>query len=215
MKDNRDLQQVLRIDAKNVFLEVMLSGLIYDKVLVNFKSYDLNQPSGSRTQAEIGIFMDMYDAELFARDIMSGRIFKLAQKAVREAHEKKSKYPNHVYESLGGIPGKKQPDGIPIARVLQLSPGSDLPWVFCAKQGPGHETKEGLIVLDHADQTIRVPMYDESLKKFAIALERVTRIWEQLRFMPVREEPMRIAQARRQQVIDNAKERSARRNGTY
>lgn len=210
MKDNRDLEQVLRIDGKNCFLEVMLSGLGFDKVLLNFKQYDANLPSGQRSKGDIGIFMGIYEAELFARDVMSGRIPKMGAKALKVAKDTGKQYADVIYMSQGGTPAKNRPDGIAIARVMELSPGTRQPWVLCAKQGKAHETPEGLIVMNGApDTTIRVPMVNDKLKTLALAIETVVRVWEQLRFIPVAAPMMKAAQDRRQEVLDKVKAEAA------
>lgn len=213
MKDNRDLEQVLRIDGKSVFMEVMLSGLPYDKVLLNFVSYDATAAAGARASGSVGIFIDILDAQVLAHDILGGRISALGQKSKKHAQETGAKYPDPVYESLGGIPGKRCPDGVPVARVFQISPGTTQPWVFCAKQGKGHETDKGLIVLDKLEHAVRVPMTNAMLKKFAFSLQAVYDVWVMTRFTSVIKPVMQQALARRQQTIDAAKAASASRSG--
>ena len=211
MKDNRDLAQVYRIDGRNCFCEIMLDGLPYDKVLLNFKSYDLSKAEGTRTVADNSIFMDIYTAEVFARDILSGRMATLAKIARKKAKDAGSKYPEAVFENLGGTPAKRRPDGIALARVLNLVPGVAQPWILCAKQGPGHETKEGLIVMDKQEQLVRVPVAsDQKLKEIALSVERVTRLWEQYRFGPVVAPMMETARKRREEAIAQSKAASLR-----
>lgn len=209
-KDERDLEQVFRIDSGNSFVEVMLTGLPYDKLLLNFKQYDKTQAAGNRTTGEIGIFMGIYEAQRLSRDIMSGRIATLGKMEIDKAKKANLKYAGAVFTSQGGTSARRRPDGIAIARVFTLSPGARQPWVLCAKQGKAHETPEGLIVMDgQPEVTIRVALSNEKLKELALSIETVVRTWEQLRFVPVAAPMMRIAQERRQEAIDKAKAASS------
>lgn len=207
MKDTRDLEQVLRIDGKGCFVETMLTGLPYDKVMLGFKAYDRTASPGNRSKSDIAIFMDMYEAQRLSRDILSGRISTLGKIAKEKAKAEGKQYPSAVFENQGGTPAKRTANGVAIARVFAILPGASQPWVLAAKQGKAHETPEGLIVMDgKPDTTIRVPVSNEKLKEFALAIETVVRIWEQLRFVPVAAPMMKMAQERRQEAISKAKE---------
>lgn len=209
MRETRDLEQVLRLDGRGCFVEIMLSGLPFDRVLLNFCQYDPSQIAGARQTGSVGIFLDIYDAQVLAGDILSGKISALGKKSKAKAAAAGSKYPDKVYESLGGTPAKRAPNGVAVGRVFQILPGASQPWILCAKQGPGHETKEGLIVLDKPETTIRVPMSNVNLKKVAYALQTCGRVWEINRFVPVIKPAMQQAQARRQEAIDQVKAASA------
>lgn len=206
MKDGRDLEQVYRLDGKNCFVENILNGLPYDKVLLNFCQYDKSAAKGQRRRGEVGIFMDIYEAQVFSRDIMSGRIAQLGRASQEKAKREGKKYADAVFESQGGTPAKKTPNGIAIARSFTLSPGASQPWVLCARQGKAHETSEGLIVMDGVPETtIRVPASSAKLKEFALSIETVVRIWEQLRYVPIAAPMVQAAQDRRRSIIDQAK----------
>lgn len=211
-KETRDLEQLIRIDGRGCFLEAMLSGLGIDKMLLNFVEYDASASQGHRQKNMISFYMDVYVAKRLSLDILSGRIAKLGSGARKKAKEDNQRYVGPVFEQLGGTPARNTSNGVPIARQLTISPGASQPWVFCAKQGPGHETAEGLIVMDEIKTTIRVPMSNEKLKELGIALGTAFDLWANLRFMPVIAAMMKMAQDRRQEAIDAKKAASAERN---
>ena len=49
-------------------------------------------------------------------------------------------------------------------------------------------------------------------KEFALALDTTKRLWEQLRYVPVLSEGMRMAEDRRREAIEKAKAENARAN---
>lgn len=209
-KDARSLEQVYRADGVGCFIELMLNGLPYDKALLNFRQYDKNAAKGQRSKGDIGIFLDVYEAQVLSRDIMSGRIATLGQMERARAQKEGRKYPNPVYTNQGGTSAKRSATGSAIARVFEITPGASQPWVLCAKQGKAHETPEGLIVMDgKPDTIIRVPVSNSKIKEFALAIETIVRVWEQLRFVPVAAPMMDMAMERRKEAIDRAKSDAA------
>ena len=215
MKDNNSLEQVFRLDARAAFAEVMLTGLPYDKAMINFVNYNASAPQGQRSTGEVAIWINIYEAQRLARDILSGRIAKLGEKAKKAAASAGKKYPDAVFTSIGGTGSKRAGDQGIVAREFTISPGSSQPWVLCAKQGKAHETDRGLIVMDGTPQiAIRIACSNDKLKEFALAVETVERIWEQLRFIPAASELMRVANDRRQAAIDAAKAAAAERTAS-
>lgn len=210
MKDRAALEQVMRIDGRNCFAELMMSAIGLDKVTLRFKSYDPSKPAGQRSTGDVSIYMGMYEALRLSRDILSGRVARMGKREREKAAKANSKYPGDVWLSQGGTPSKYSATGRPVARTFSIAPGSNQPWVLCAKQGDAHETKEGLIVMDgNPKVAVRVPCSDERLKELALAIETVVRVWEQLRFGPVCLEAMEMARARREKAISAAKAASS------
>lgn len=209
-KDARSLEQVYRADGKNCFFELLLDGLPYDKAAINFLAYDPTAAPGQRGKGGVTIFLAMYEAQVLSRDIMSGRIATLGRMAQEHAKQSGNQYAGAVFSSQGGTPAKRSATGTAIARVFEITPGASQPWVLCAKQGKAHETPEGLIVMDgKPDTIIRVPASNEKLKEFALAIETIVRVWEQLRFVPVAAPMMDMAMERRKEAIDQAKSDAA------
>lgn len=208
-KETRDPEQIYRIDGKSVFCEVMATGLGIDKVNINFVEYDVNSPLGQRIKNRVNFFIPVFAAKRLSMDILSGRIPQLGRLAKKKAKEQGEKYASAVFEQLGGTPSKYAKDGIPVARSFTIAPGVSQPWILCATQGPGHETKEGLIVMDKCESKVRIPATNEKLKELAIAIETAYNIWVQLRFVPVVAPMMQVANQKRADAINEKKAASA------
>ena len=187
----------------------MASGLGIDKVLINFVEYNTGSAKGQRIKNSIGFYISTFAAKRLSMDIMSGRIAKLGKLSRSKAQKENKKYSDDVYMQQGGTPSAYAKDGIPVARQFTITPGAQQPWILCARQGPGHETKEGLIVMDKCEQTIRVPLTSEKLKELAIALDTAYDIWAQLRFVPVVAPMMNAANQKRKDAVDARKAASA------
>jgi len=212
-KASRDPEQVYRIDGRNVFCEVMASGLGIDKALVNFVEYNTAAAQGQRIKGSIGFYMPVITAKRLSQDILSGRISTLGKMSREKAKQENKQYPQAVFEQLGGKSSAFNNGGPPIARSFTISPGTSKPWVLCAKEGPGHETKEGLIVMDTCQTTVRVAVDNDKLKEFAIALNTLYDVWVQLRFVPVIAPMMQAANEQRQEAVNRRKAASAAAQG--
>lgn len=209
MKNSRDAEQILRIDGKGVFMEVTTNGLPIDKVYFGFVQYNKEAEKGQRTSGSIGIYINVLEAQVLARDIMSGRLASMKKVEMKRLEESGEKYANPVYSKQGGTPAASN-NGQAIARLFEITPGSSQPWILCAKQGKAHETKEGLIVMDgKPETTIRIPCTDISLKQFALAIEAAAQTWIQLRFVPATAPAMQVAMEKRMEAINKAKADSA------
>lgn len=178
--------QVYRSDGKNCFCEILCNALSIDKAVINFISYDASKPKGSRETGSISIFMDILDAGVLAKNIFSGRLAKLAADSKSKAAKEGKKYPEPVYFLMGGTPAKNTPDHKAICRQLRIVPGNAKPWVLEASMGLGKESKEGLISMDGVPTSvIRIPLDDEGLKRFAVAMELMNNLWVNAKFAPV------------------------------
>ena len=209
MRNTRDAEQVLRIDGKGVFVEVTTNGLPIDKVYFGFVQYNKSAEKGNRASGNINIYMNVLEAQVLARDIMSGRLAALKVKELKRMQKSGEKYANPVYSKQGGTPAASN-NGQAIARLFEITPGSSQPWILCAKQGKAHETQEGLIVMDgKPETTIRVPCSDVALKQFALAIEAAVQTWIQPRSVPATAPAMQVAAEKRKEAIDKAKADSA------
>ena len=209
MRNTRDAEQVLRIDGRGAFVEVTTSGLPIDKIYFGFVQYNKSAEKGSRTSGNIKIYMNILEAQVLARDIMSGRLAGLKMKELKRMQKAGEKYANPVYSKQGETPAASN-NGQAIARLFEITPGSSQPWILCAKQGKAHETSEGLIVMEgKPETTIRVPCSDIALKQLALAIEAAVMTWVQLRFVPAAAPAMQVAAEKRKEAIDKAKADSA------
>ncbi len=211
MKDSRDLKQIYRVDGRGCFMEVTGEGLPLDKVHIRFVQYNAKAEKGNRMSQSIDFFINPFTAGVLQNDIMSGRMAALAKKEMAKTKAENRRYANSIYMKQGGTPSKRSATHTPIAKTFEITPGSSQPWVLVAKQGPGHETPQGLIVMDKAEATIRVPMSNDMFKEFALALDTTRRLWEQMRFIPVLSESMKMAEERRREAIEEAKAANAKK----
>lgn len=174
MAREKDPRQIIRLDGKNCFLEVMNSAFAIGKVQINFREYDEKQQKGNRFTKEIDLFMDMDKFLVFANDIMSGKVAKMAEAEKARAKQESEKqgktvYPRELDEftDMGGMNAenlkksderrKKNefkpysqmysiPEGKCLSRQLKLVPGLKAPFMLKGEVGIGEESDTGLIV---------------------------------------------------------------------
>ena len=91
MRNTRDAEQVLRLDGRGVFVEVTTNGLPIDKAFFGFVQYNKNAEKGSRTSGSINIYMNVLEAQVLARDIMSGRLATLKKIELKRMKEKEQR----------------------------------------------------------------------------------------------------------------------------
>ena len=204
------LGQILRIDGKNCFAEVMVDALCIDKVMINFISYNASNAKGSRETGHVSIYLNIFEARVLAGDIISGKLLrdakeKEAQAAAKAAlPENKGKriYPEASFISLGGTSGNNTPDKKPISRQFLISKGVSMPWVMEANSGPGKTIGKGLIAPDGFPTTrVRLGMKDDMLKQFAYALQMCCDLWAQAKFLPVLEPAFAETRAQTQSAL--------------
>lgn len=167
--------QIIRLDGKNVFLEVMNSAFEIGKVNINFIEYDVNQEKNSRIKQSIPIYIDMDKMLVLINDILSGRISALA----KAEKAKGNKWANAIYTDLGGVSaknlearGKARPDGMSLSRQFKITPGDKMPWILSGEMGAGKENDKGLIVPQgKAENLVRVPLSDDDFKRLAIVVK--------------------------------------------
>ncbi|OAA87796.1 hypothetical protein [Clostridium ljungdahlii] len=174
-----NINQILRIDGKNVFLEVMNNAFQINKVQINFVKYDLKLEKNSRQLINISLYIDIDKILILANDILSGRLAALAKQANNIKEKSGYKYCKEIYADIGGVSavklkerGKERPDGKCLFRRFKITPGDKVNWIFSGEIGAGEESETGLIIpQDKPEEIVRVPLNDEDLKKFALVLK--------------------------------------------
>lgn len=213
--NNMSPTQVIRIDGRSQFLEVMASALPIDKVLINFVQYNKAAEQGKRATGSIQIYISIFEAARFASDILTGRIPKEGERRKKEEQEKGNKYFSSIFSSMGGISARNRPDHIAVSRQFKVAPGSSQPWVLSAEIGPGKENETGLIVPNYQqpDLVIRVPLTDEKLKELALAINLLVQIWGIEKFGSLISKPMEEKRNLLLENIRKAKEGKGNGNG--
>lgn len=168
-------KQIIRFDGRDTFFEVMANAFSIDKVQINFRKYDATKTAGSKFTQSVDIFVNVEEALVLSQDILSGKI-----NALGEAEKAKgAKYPQPVWQSMGGIGADKakerglRADGMALSRVLKLAPGSAKPFVFTAESGKGEQNEKGLIVPRYGtspENRIMVALTGDQLKQFALLI---------------------------------------------
>lgn len=180
------LNQIIRFDGRNVFVEVLDWSLPIGKVILAFREYDLSRPKGEKFVKEIDIFMDVAEFETLAHDISFRFIDRVARKAREVQQAGNYKYCKEIYTDMGGTPFERlskekkatRPDMKDESRLFKITPGDKVPWILSAESGPGKRMETGLIAPDgKPDVIIRVPLSDKDFRKFAIAVNNEIQAW--------------------------------------
>lgn len=179
------LNQIIRFDGRNVFVEVLDSAFEIGKIMLGFKEYDLSRPQGERFVNEVTIYMDITEFETLAHDIMFRFIDRKAKQAREIQKTGNYKFCKEIYFDMGGTTleslakrNQSRPDNKDESRVFKITPGDKMPWILSAEKGAGKRTETGLIAPDgKPDVTIRVPLSDEDFRKFAIVVNNEIQAW--------------------------------------
>lgn len=177
MKDfsKKSVEQIIRVDGKDAFVEIMNSSFEIGKVKLGFNSYDTTKAEGSRIKANVDIYMDIPDFLTLLHSVETGCLHKKIEAERAKAEEERKKgnkyYEQAVYTKQGGTSaaslakkGKSRADGMSEARILNILPGQRTYAVLEAQKGPGIEDDNGLIIprfKDHKPEArIFIPIKD-------------------------------------------------------
>lgn len=162
--------QVIRIDGKNCFVEIMTGQFHKGKVILNFEQYDDTKAKGERTVARITYFMPFDKFLQLEQDVKSGKLAKLAEK-----EKLANKYPNAIYTDLTGTSSEllkrnnqARPDGHSESRQLKIIPGLKADFMFQAEKGPGEKSDKGIIKPlygNKPEQKVAIPMSGNDIKR--------------------------------------------------
>jgi hypothetical protein len=172
-------QQIIRFDGKNVFVEIMNSAFAIGKVQLNFIEYDTSKEAKNRQTKNIPIYIDTDKFLLLTQDILSGRMSHLSKQAIEAKNKGGFKYAKEIYQDLGGVSaenlkrrGKERPDGMSMSRQFKITPGDKIPWILSAEVGAGKEDDKGLIVPQgRPEEAVRVALSDDDFKKLALVVQ--------------------------------------------
>ena len=147
MPEERNLQQIIRKDAKNCFVESLSDSFDKGKAHFSFATYDLNKPTGNRQTNCVHIYISIPELLELCRKLTCGELRYLWQE------RKKAGDSRPIQEWLGGTSaeklaqyGKPRPDGKSLSRVAKLLAGQKSDFLFIADSGPGEKDARGLIV---------------------------------------------------------------------
>jgi hypothetical protein len=188
-RKTRNFNQIIRVDGKNCFFEIMNNAFPINQVLINFVEY--NPASGNKQLKKIPIYIKIPEFLYITHSFLSYRFLKEAgikkqeknckvEEAKKQGKEIKYIYTQEVYKHLGGVSVKQVKenrtkilesiiypvnisDGKAISKQFKIVPGDKLPWVFSAELGEGEEKENGLIAPLRPQVAIRVPMEESTI----------------------------------------------------
>ena len=81
MPEERNQNQIIRIDARNCFVESLNDSFGFGKAHFTFASYDLSKPSGQRQTNSIQIYIDIAELLELCRKLAGGELRYMMQNA--------------------------------------------------------------------------------------------------------------------------------------
>ena len=147
--EDRNKAQIIRVDAKNCFVESRSDSFEIGKAHLEFATYDTSRPSGQRQTNDVHIYIDLPEFLCLAQEALTGMLHNRA----RQQKARKDNKP--LYQSLGGTSadklaqyGRVRADGKSLSRTVKLlySDKKDDFYLFVADSGPGETDSKGLIV---------------------------------------------------------------------
>lgn len=147
--EDRNKSQIIRVDARNCFVESKNDTFGIGKVHLEFATYDMKKPAGQRQTNNVHIYIDVPEFLCLAQDALCGMLHSRARQL------KTNRDTTPLYQCLGGTSAEKlkqynrsRPDGKSLSRTVKLiySDRKDDYYLFVADSGPGDADTKGLIV---------------------------------------------------------------------
>ena len=146
--EERNKTQIIRIDARNCFVESKSDAFEFGKVHLEFATYDTSKPAGQRQTNNVHIYLDMPEFLCLAQESLNSMLHNRAR------HQRTNNNETPLYESLGGTSadklaqrGNSRSDGKSLSRIFNIIIGKkEDSYLFVADSGPGETNATGLIV---------------------------------------------------------------------
>ena len=90
MPEERNQNQIIRIDARNCFVESLNDSFGFGKAHFTFASYDLSKPSGQRQTNSIQIYIDIAELLELCRKLAGGELRYMMQNRKRPVTPRRS-----------------------------------------------------------------------------------------------------------------------------
>lgn len=154
--------QIIRVDGKGCFVEVMKDAFAIQKVLFRFYSYDETKQASNRITRKVFIYMSFKDFyNFYYKTLTTGALIKEMQKTTGQVDRNGDPICQQVILSRGG----KKSNGSIIARQLKIFKGRSTDIVLRGEEGPGKENAKGGYTMSGApSQYITVGMDNDSLR---------------------------------------------------
>ena len=146
--EGRNKTQIIRIDARNCFVESKSDAFEIGKVHLEFATYDASREKGERQTNHVHIYLDIPEFLCLANEALNNMFH------ARARHNRTTGIKDPLYESLGGTSadklkqrGNPRADGKSLSRTFKIILGNKEDYyLFIADSGPGETDAKGLIV---------------------------------------------------------------------
>lgn len=145
--DDRNRNQIIRVDARNCFVESLSDAFEIGKAHLAFTAYDLKRPVKQRQTDSVHIYIGMAGFLELCRKLSCGELRYMMQE------KRRNKDSGPLQEWLGGTSaekmfryGRAREDGMSLSRIARLFCGERADFLFVADSGPGEQNEKGLIV---------------------------------------------------------------------
>jgi len=162
--DDRNRHQLIRIDARNCFVESKNDWFHLGKAHLEFMAYDASRAEGSRATARVHIYIDLPEFLQLSNEALTGtlhtRMTRIKQRLADQTNPpdeaERKKLNAAVYESMGGTSAERmkerRADGMSQSRVFRIFVGQKRDYLLCAESGPGKTDAKGLIVPQYGNK---------------------------------------------------------------
>lgn len=139
-----NLSQIVRVDARNCFVESLNDYFFAGKFHLGFTAYDLHQPQGNRQTNRVNFYISAGSFLVLTQRFRSGELEYYAEQ-MRAAQQQ-----GELFKWMAGTAAaamtRQREDGHDEARSLVLSPGKDPDtYLLTASSGAGVRRGNGII----------------------------------------------------------------------
>ena len=172
-----NLNQIIRIDGKNCFMEALRNAFPIGKIQINFFQYDTTKEKGNKMTNEINIYLDFKDFDTIYYEIMhSGATIKNMNAMAMNPSLKE--YEKQIILHRGGSTNSENPNEIN-ARQLKIFKGRTKPVVLRAEIGKGQKNKQGgYTMIGSPERYVDIGMDYHDLEKLLSEIHRALAAYE-------------------------------------
>lgn len=153
MEKEKSKEQIIRIDDKNSFVEVLSPMFTKGKVILNLLRYN---PDTYKRVSEVKFYIDIPAFLVFSKEVEFG-LLRRKLDAEKQSAIQENRYPKSVWEAtpsgtakeILAKQGRSRLDGKDEARALRIFPATKSPvldLILEAVKGPGEKTGTGIII---------------------------------------------------------------------